>query len=148
MLMLRQVQISSFELFQSPKQPGCCSSRSVTLPRTRLYRNRSGLRAMGGNGLEKLYLGMDFGTSGARFTVIDEQGVIRAEGKREYPPFMREESMDWVSSWKATLFSLLEDIPITLRSLVSSISLDGTSATTLILNRHVLPFPSCSSSSP
>ncbi|KAH0912891.1 hypothetical protein HID58_036212 [Brassica napus] len=88
MLMLRQVQISSFKLFQSPKQPGCCSSRSVTLPRTRLYRNRSGLRAMGGNGLEKLYLGMDFGTSGARFTVIDEQGVIRAEGKREYPPFM------------------------------------------------------------
>lgn len=46
--------------------------------------------------------------------------------------------MDWVSSWKATLFSLLEDIPITLRPLVSSISLDGTSATTLILNRHVL----------
>lgn len=44
----------------------------------------------GGNGLEKLYLGMDFGTSGARFTVIDEQGVIRAEGKREYPPFMIE----------------------------------------------------------
>lgn len=46
--------------------------------------------------------------------------------------------MDWVSSWKSTLFSLLDDIPITLRSLVSSISLDGTSATTLILNRHVL----------
>ncbi|KAF8118368.1 hypothetical protein N665_0005s0134 [Sinapis alba] len=141
MLMLRQFQISSFELFQSPKQSGwCCSSRSVPLCRTRSYRNRSGLRAMAGsidrsgNGLEKLYLGMDFGTSGARFTLIDEQGVIRAEGKREYPPFMREESMDWVNSWKATLFSLLEDIPITLRSLVSSISLDGTSATTLILN--------------
>lgn len=48
--------------------------------------------------------------------------------------------MDWVSSWKATLFSLLEDIPITVRSLVSSISLDGTSATTLILNRHVNVF--------
>lgn len=46
--------------------------------------------------------------------------------------------MDWVSSWKATLFSLLEDIPITVRSSVSSISLDGTSATTLILNRHVI----------
>lgn len=45
--------------------------------------------SMSGNGLEeKLYLGMDFGTSGARFTVIDEQGVIRAEGKREYPPFL------------------------------------------------------------
>jgi len=46
--------------------------------------------------------------------------------------------MDWASSWKATLFSLLEDIPVTVRSLVSSISLDGTSATTLILNRHVI----------
>jgi sugar (pentulose or hexulose) kinase len=87
-----------------------------------------------GTNYEKLYLGMDFGTSGGRFTVIDEQGEIKAQGKREYPPFMKEESMGWASSWKATLFSLLEDIPVTVRSLVSSISLDGTSATTLILN--------------
>lgn len=90
--MLHQVQISSFELFQSPKQSGCCSSKSVPLrPRTRLYRNRAmGDSDRSGNGLEKLYLGMDFGTSGARFTVIDDQGMIRAEGKREYPPFMIE----------------------------------------------------------
>ncbi|XP_023641006.1 uncharacterized protein LOC17889870 isoform X1 [Capsella rubella] len=143
MLMLRQFQISSFELFTCPKQSGCSSSRSVTLPRTRFYFNlgrSSDFRAMAdmsgnkGTNFEKLYLGMDFGTSGARFTVIDEEGGIRAEGKREYPPFMKEESMDWASSWKSTLFSLLEDIPITVRSLVSSISLDGTSATTLILN--------------
>jgi sugar (pentulose or hexulose) kinase len=87
-----------------------------------------------GTNYEKLYLGMDFGTSGGRFTVIDEQGESKAQGKREYPPFMKEESMGWASSWKATLFSLLEDIPVTVRSLVSSISLDGTSATTLILN--------------
>ncbi|XP_019056889.1 PREDICTED: uncharacterized protein LOC104804117 [Tarenaya hassleriana] len=91
---------------------------------------------MAGNGgirAERLYLGMDFGTSGARFSVIDDRGGVRAEGKREYPRFMREEGMDWASSWKATLFSLLEDIPISIRSLVSSISLDGTSGTTLIL---------------
>lgn len=139
--MLRQCHISSFELFQSPKQSGkwsgewyiyiclessvklitisiwfngfpgeiceyiraeswwvllsgCSNSRSVPLRRTRSHCNlgrSSDFRAMAGNGgtkLGKLYLGMDFGTSGARFTVIDEQGGIRAQGKREYPPFM------------------------------------------------------------
>jgi len=66
------------------------SSRSVPLPRTRFY---SDFRVMSGNkgtNYEKLYLGMDFGTSGGRFTVIDEQGEIKAQGKREYPPFMIE----------------------------------------------------------
>lgn len=37
-------------------------------------------------------------------------------------------------SWKETLFLLLEDIPINLRPHVASISIDGTSATTLIIN--------------
>lgn len=37
---------------------------------------------------ERLYLGMDFGTSGARYALIDKQGVIRAEGKREYPVYL------------------------------------------------------------
>lgn len=46
-----------------------------------------------------------------------------------------EETMDWVSSWKKTLFSLLEDVPVSLRPLIASISIDGTSATTLIIDR-------------
>lgn len=37
---------------------------------------------------ERLYLGLDFGTSGARFALIDKQGTIHAEGKREYPLYM------------------------------------------------------------
>lgn len=32
-----------------------------------------------------LYLGMDFGTSGARYALIDKEGYIHGEGKREYP---------------------------------------------------------------
>lgn len=36
----------------------------------------------------KLYLGMDFGTSGVRYALIDKEGVIHAEGKREYPLYM------------------------------------------------------------
>lgn len=39
---------------------------------------------------EKLYLGMDFGTSGARYALIDDERSIRAEGKREYPLYMKE----------------------------------------------------------
>lgn len=34
---------------------------------------------------ERLYLGMDFGTSGARYALIDKGGTIRSQGKREYP---------------------------------------------------------------
>lgn len=37
---------------------------------------------------ERLYLGMDFGTSGARYVLIDKEGTKLAEGKREYPLFM------------------------------------------------------------
>lgn len=40
---------------------------------------------------ERLYLGMDFGTSGARYALIDMEGTIRAEGKREYPLYMKEQ---------------------------------------------------------
>lgn len=46
-----------------------------------------------------------------------------------------DDSVDWAQSWKMTLFSLLEDVPVNLRPSISSISLDGTSATTLIIDR-------------
>ncbi|KAL2927252.1 D-ribulose kinase, partial [Bienertia sinuspersici] len=97
----------------------------------------SGKRKNGGTAGsdERLYLGMDFGTSGARYALIDKQGLIHGEAKREYPLiYSNGESVDWARSWKETLFSLLEDIPIHLRPLVASISIDGTSATTIIVD--------------
>ncbi|KAG8473686.1 hypothetical protein CXB51_035532 [Gossypium anomalum] len=131
----------------SPK-PGCCSSRKLnvrTHPWEKNVEKSVKLRIMvvgckienqemGFQASERLYLGMDFGTSGARYALIDKQGAIHAEGKREYPNYMKEDSLDWALSWKTTLFSLLEDVPVHLRSLVASISLDGTSATTLIID--------------
>uniref|UniRef100_A0A803LPC4 D-ribulose kinase n=1 Tax=Chenopodium quinoa TaxID=63459 RepID=A0A803LPC4_CHEQI len=84
---------------------------------------------------ERLYLGMDFGSSGARYALIDKQAQIIAEAKREYPLYLDGESVNWARSWKETLFSLLEDVPVQLRPLVCSISIDGTSATTMIVNR-------------
>ncbi|XP_009618616.1 D-ribulose kinase isoform X1 [Nicotiana tomentosiformis] len=83
---------------------------------------------------KKLYLGMDFGTSGARYALIDNEGSIHAEGKREYPLYMKEEKMDWIQSWKDTLFLLLDDVPTSLRPVVASIAIDGTSATTIIMD--------------
>lgn len=47
----------------------------------------------------------------------------------------RDETIDWASSWKTTLFTLLEDVPNHCRHLVASISIDGTSATTMIVDR-------------
>lgn len=39
---------------------------------------------------ERLYLGLDFGTSGARFAIIDIGGTIQAEAKRPYPLYSKE----------------------------------------------------------
>ncbi|KAF8410515.1 hypothetical protein HHK36_003046 [Tetracentron sinense] len=83
---------------------------------------------------EQLYLGMDFGTSGARYALIDKQGTIHAEGKREYLQHVDGKAIDRASSWKRTLFLLLEDVPVHLRPYIASISIDGTSATTMIVN--------------
>lgn len=34
---------------------------------------------------QRLYLGIDFGTSGARYALIDDQGNLCSERKRAYP---------------------------------------------------------------
>ncbi|XP_034681956.1 D-ribulose kinase isoform X2 [Vitis riparia] len=131
----------------SAKQ-GCCNSKkpfwrhqlhkTATKAKARMMMNPGSNKDDGefsGQVGHRLYLGMDFGTSGARFVLIDKQGTIQAQGKREYPLlYMSEETMDWVSSWKKTLFSLLEDVPVSLRPLIASISIDGTSATTMIID--------------
>lgn len=68
---------------------GLYSGATVSKPRARL-RVMAFCRDKGDSKVdlpvgERLYLGMDFGTSGARFAIIDKRGVIHAEGKREYP---------------------------------------------------------------
>ncbi|XP_024531071.1 D-ribulose kinase-like [Selaginella moellendorffii] len=99
-----------------------------------------------------LFAGFDFGTSGARVVVIDKEGEILAERKRQYPA----ENPAAASGWKATLFALLEEIPVDFRARVGSICLDGTSVTTMIVDRNtgellsrpVLYNESCSQSLP
>eukprot|EP00268_Persea_americana_P067997 TRINITY_DN9421_c0_g1_i2.p1 TRINITY_DN9421_c0_g1~~TRINITY_DN9421_c0_g1_i2.p1 ORF type:complete len:154 (+),score=23.38 TRINITY_DN9421_c0_g1_i2:285-746(+) len=49
-------------------------------------------------------------------------------------PLQASNVLDWATTWRETLFLLLEDLPVSCSPYVSSISIDGTSATTLIID--------------
>ncbi|NMG10758.1 FGGY-family carbohydrate kinase [Brasilonema sp. UFV-L1] len=76
-----------------------------------------------------VYLGIDFGTSGARAVVVDEQACVQAEAKFL---FERSQTSDLPSYWKRALFSLLEQIPQELRQKMRAIAINGTSSTVML----------------
>ncbi|QSJ17795.1 FGGY-family carbohydrate kinase [Nostoc sp. UHCC 0702] len=71
------------------------------------------------------YLGIDFGTSGARGIVIDEAGCIQAQVR--YPGKMLE-----ADQWNSALWSLLAEISEELRREIQAIAINGTSSTVLL----------------
>ncbi|TAE57653.1 MAG: carbohydrate kinase [Nostocales cyanobacterium] len=73
------------------------------------------------------YLGIDFGTSGARAIVIDEQAQIVAQTRHPWT-----NSKNWVECWQRALWSLLEGISQELRSQIQAIAINGTSSTILL----------------
>lgn len=78
-----------------------------------------------------LYVGIDFGTSGARAVVIDAAANIQAEAR--YPFEVSAASCtDTVISWQTALFALIEQIPETMRSRIEAIAINGTSSTVLL----------------
>jgi D-ribulokinase len=79
-----------------------------------------------------LYLGLDFGTSGARAIVIDSEAQIRAIAKRSY-------NIENVETWQTALFALIEQIPLEIRSSISAIAIAATSATILICDSFGKP---------
>ncbi len=78
------------------------------------------------------FLGIDFGTSGARAIVIDQTEQIQHQAQIDY-------SINNVWSWQDGLFSLLESIPISLRQGLKSILIDGTSSTVLLCDAQGHP---------
>ncbi len=75
------------------------------------------------------YLGIDFGTSGARAVVIDENRMIRAEVEQLFeivPPEF------WIAMWKKTLFNLIAQLPGDLRCQINAIAINGTSSTVML----------------
>ncbi len=76
-----------------------------------------------------LYLGIDFGTSGARCAVIDRQGQVQAEGRYPLNTVM---VTDLPTSWHDALFALLGQIPLDIRARIKAIAINGTSATVML----------------
>lgn len=85
---------------------------------------------------ERLALGIDFGTSGARTIAIDQRGQIRAERSRSFDQTMPTHR---ATLWQSTLMGLLLDLPLTIRQQVGAIAINGTSSTVLLCDRHGQP---------
>lgn len=79
-----------------------------------------------------LFLGIDFGTSGVRATVIDAAKEIQVETQCLFNKIIQE--ADLANSWQTALFSLIQQIPQKQRQEIVSISVDATSSTVLLCN--------------
>lgn len=83
------------------------------------------------------YLGIDFGTSGARAVVIDIGGNIQAEIEQQFGAEAHAEI--WLPIWQGALFNLLLQIPSQVRQQIRAIAINGTSSTVLLCDRYGTP---------
>ncbi|MEA5465461.1 FGGY-family carbohydrate kinase [Leptothoe sp. PORK10 BA2] len=76
------------------------------------------------------YVGIDFGTSGARAIAIDATGQVVAETRCPYP------SQPEAEAWRHTLWALLDQLPRVVCQRVGAMAIDGTSGTVLLCDRN------------
>ncbi|MEO0867730.1 MAG: FGGY-family carbohydrate kinase [Cyanobacteria bacterium J06642_11] len=84
--------------------------------------------------MDTYYLGIDFGTSGARAIVIDGEGQVVEETRCQYASLEPNASV-----WSKTLWTLLDQLSDLTRSHLQAISIDGTSATVLLCDLNHAP---------
>lgn len=84
----------------------------------------------------KYYLGIDFGTSGARAIVIDD---LRQTVTIQQSNFGNIPPKKLVSAWHDTLFQLVSQIPLAIRTQLQAIAINGTSATVLLCDAKGKP---------
>ena len=82
------------------------------------------------------YLGVDFGTSGARAIAIDESAQPCAQASL---PFTSPAPDQWAQHWHTTLFTLIQTIPPSIRQSLRAIAINGTSSTVLLCDRAGQP---------
>jgi D-ribulokinase len=82
-----------------------------------------------------MYLGIDFGTSGARACVISDNGAIQHEQRLSF----REAQSQTADEWKLVLHQLLRGLPDTLGLQIKRIAIDATSATVLLCDASLQP---------
>lgn len=89
-----------------------------------------------------MFLGLDFGTSGARACVIalDRQaplgGQIEDMARLDFGALPEHEE---AAAWREALFSLVTQIPVGLRKRLGALAIDGTSATVLACDADLDP---------
>ena len=77
------------------------------------------------------YLGIDFGTSGARAIAIDKEEHIQVKVQYPFASILGEKL---TAIWQEALFSLIAQIPLEIRQKVGAIAINGTSSTVLLCN--------------
>lgn len=82
------------------------------------------------------FLGIDFGTSGARSCVIDAEGGLVAENSRDFGTL---DDYERAGIWREALWDLIAALPPPIRSQLSDIALDGTSGTVLACDEELSP---------
>lgn len=82
-----------------------------------------------------LYLGIDFGTSGARAIAIDDQGQLHAQANH---PFL-DPATDRAGQWQTALWHLIAQLPQAIREQVQAIAINGTSSTVLLCDPSGTP---------
>ena len=82
-----------------------------------------------------MYLGLDFGTSGARGCVIAPDKTVVWEQRAEYPDPASQTPADW----RAALHLLLGALPAHLAARLQGIAVDGTSGTVLLCDEALEP---------
>ncbi|MBE9183277.1 FGGY-family carbohydrate kinase [Microcoleus sp. LEGE 07076] len=85
-----------------------------------------------------LYLGIDFGTTGARSTIIDSQGTIHCETEYTFANNGQQQS-ELPSVWENALSAVIDQIPPKIRNQVRAIALDGTSSTVMLCDTDGIP---------
>ena len=77
----------------------------------------------------ELYLGIDFGTSGARAIVIDGEKSIVASTSAKFTNIAPNQL---AQTWQATLEDLILQLPVKIRKQLKAIAINGTSSTVLL----------------
>lgn len=82
-----------------------------------------------------MFLGLDFGTSGARACVLNEAGTIVHEDRIPYCDANGQTPEDW----RVALHTLLRQLPAQVAAQLRRISLDATSASVLLCDAELQP---------
>lgn len=82
-----------------------------------------------------MYLGLDFGTSGARACVLDVASVIVHEDRIAY----RDAAEQTPEDWRVALHTLLRQLPPPVAARLQRIAVDATSASVLLCDNELQP---------